>query len=84
MTYRPQFVAASLMVLATASAAIAQDAAKPQPERQAPAQHQGMTMDGRHGMMGMDPAQMSRMIENCNRMMGAADARAAPESKPKG
>jgi hypothetical protein len=50
-----------------------------------------MTMDGRHGMMGMttgvDPALMSRMIENCNRMMGAPDipaAPSAPESKPKG
>lgn len=89
MTYRSQFIAVSLVVgtLAAAVTASAQDAAKAQPERQAPAQHEGMTRDGRHGMIGMDPAQMSRMMENCNRMMGAPDvpaAPSAPESKQKG
>jgi hypothetical protein len=32
-----------------------------------------MTMDGHHGMMhmmaGANPSQMTRMLENCNRMM---------------
>ncbi|MBX9865255.1 MAG: hypothetical protein K2Y42_21145 [Hyphomicrobium sp.] len=75
MTNRSQFIAVSLVAgtLALASAAIAQSSTSTAPGGRAPAQHHGMTMDGHHGMMhmmaGANPSQMTRMLENCNRMM---------------
>lgn len=98
LTHRSQFIAVSLVAgtLAVASVAIAQSSTSTARGGQAPAQHHGMTMDGHHGMMhmmtGVDPALMTRMLENCNRMMEITlqetpkvpTAPAPPEGKPNG
>ena len=81
----------SAAVAATASIALAQEGGKP-----AGAPDKGM-MGGRgDGMMemmkGVDPAEMKRMVENCNRMMEsmmqnmpmAPSAPAAPAPDKKG
>ena len=101
MTHGSRFIAASLVVgaLAAASIAAAQGSRPAAPsDGQPPADHHGMMKHhdgmmggGMMGMTGMDPAQMSRMVENCNRMMGAMlqqgpaspDAPTAPDGKPK-
>lgn len=93
MTYRSQIIAVSAVMglLAVGSVAAARaTSGTPQP-------HHGMMMGGDHSQMmrGMDPDQMTRMIESCRRMMGAMDvtpqktpdapaAPAAPESKANG
>ncbi|MCO6416175.1 hypothetical protein JYK14_08340 [Siccirubricoccus sp. KC 17139] len=75
----PMAAAAALLATALgATVALAQGNQAQTPQapapQQAPAPDQGMM--GRGGMMGMmnmmgqmDPAQMNRMMENCNRMM---------------
>jgi hypothetical protein len=67
-------VALSLTLGVAASIAVAQEPGKQtgQPETGMMGGQSGM-MGNRGGMMGMmmgvDPAQMRRMVENCNRMM---------------
>ena len=93
-------VALSLTLGTAASIATAQEAGKPGTGMMG--SHSGM-MGGRKGMMGnndgmmgmmkgVDPAQMKRMVENCNRMMesmaqnmpSAPIAPATPEPEKKG
>ena len=78
MTKRISTAAAAGLLATTlgAAAALAQasQAQTPQTPTQQRAPDQGMMgqggMMGHGGMMGqMDPAQMNRMMENCNRMM---------------
>ncbi len=75
----------TLCLDAIGSIAIAQE-----PDKQSGKPETGM-MGGRHGgMMGMmngaDPAQMKRMVENCNRMMESMmqDMPATPGPEKKG
>src|SRR5260221_5243562 len=93
-------VALSLILGTAASIAAAQEASKPDTGMMG--SHGGMMrghngmMGNNHGMMGMmkgaDPAQMKRMVENCNRMMesmaqntpSAPAAPTTPEPEKKG
>ena len=93
-------VALSLTLGTAASIATAQEAGKPDTGMMGShggmmRGHNGMMRnnDGMRGMMkGTDPAQMKRMVENCNRMMEsmaqnmptAPTAPAAPEPEKKG
>ena len=79
------FVVLAASIVPTASIAIAQE-----PDKQSGKPETGM-MGGRHGgmmgmMSGMDPAQMKRMVENCNRMMESMmqDMPATPGPEKKG
>jgi len=60
------------LVLTLSLGAIGSIATAQEPDKQSGKPETGM-MGGRHGGMGMmngaDPAQMKRMVENCNRMM---------------
>ena len=58
-------------LLLTGSIAWAQDKAPAAPDRHDMMRsgNGGMMGPGMMGMMGGDPAQMNRMMENCNRMM---------------
>lgn len=79
MTTKRMPMAAAAVLLATAlgtGASLAQGNQAQTPQAPAPQQAPGQGMMGRDGMMGhggmmgqMDPAQMNRMMENCNRMM---------------
>jgi periplasmic protein CpxP/Spy len=62
-------IAGALLLMG--SIAWAQDKAPAAPDRHGMMQGDkgGMMGRGMMGMMGGDPAQMSRMMENCNRMM---------------
>ncbi len=69
-TNRITLAAAALLGLSLgANAALAQGGQPQQaPQSQAPTPDRGMM--GQGGMMGrMDPAQMTRMMENCNKVM---------------
>jgi hypothetical protein len=71
MIHKSQFTALILVAGALAMTSVA--AAQAAGPKQEP-DHHGMTMgDGKmRPMPGMDPGQMRQMVENCNRMMGAA------------
>jgi hypothetical protein len=58
-------------MLAIGAAAWAEDQTRAAPDHRGmmQEQHGGMMGGGMMGMMGGDPAQMNRMMENCNRMM---------------
>lgn len=85
-------VAGVLGATVNATAQNSQPAPSTQPGSQAPQGQQhpqgGMGMGGMNGMMGMmnmmgqmDPAQMNRMMENCNKMM---ESSAAAPGQPSG
>ncbi len=70
-TQHVSFLATAALVggLFAAFGAVAQQGGAPQ-NQPAPSQPGHGPMGGMMGMMGqMDPAQMNRMMENCNRMM---------------
>ena len=78
------------LVLTLSLGAIGSIATAQEPDKQSGKPETGM-MGGRHGgMMGMmngtDPAQMKRMVENCNRMMESMmqDMPATPGPEKKG
>ena len=78
------------LVLTLSLGAIGSIAIAQEPDKQSGKPETGM-MGGRHGgMMGMmngtDPAQMKRMVENCNRMMESMmqDMPATPGPEKKG
>jgi hypothetical protein len=75
-----KLLAATALVLTLSTGTIASIAVAQEPGKQTGKPHTGM-MDGQSGMMGdrgggmmgmmndVDPAQMKRMVENCNQMM---------------
>ena len=79
MTTKRFPLAAAAVLLATvlgAGVSLAQENQAPAPKAPAPQQAPDQGMMGRGGMMGsggmmgqMDPAQMKRMMESCNRNM---------------
>ena len=90
--FKPLTASALLLgaVLVTGSIAIAQEGGSGTPAPGTGDQRGGMMMQGRGMGMGMmnggDPAQMNRMMENCNRMMEAMmrqqPANPAPNTQP--
>jgi hypothetical protein len=69
LTYLSALAAVGLSAIA--ATALAEDQTPPIPDRPGMMDRQrgGMMGPGMMGMMGGDPAQMTRMMENCNRMM---------------
>lgn len=93
LNFKPLTTAALLLgaVVITGTLALAQEGGATGPAP-ATADHHGMMGQG-GGMMGMgmmsgvDPAQMNRMVENCNRMMESMmreqpSTRSAPNPQP--
>ena len=86
---RRKLLTATAVVLSLSIGTVASPAVAQEPGKQTGEPHTGMMGDRGGGMMGMmngvDPAQMKRMVENCNRMMEGMmqnmPATPAPEKK---
>jgi hypothetical protein len=70
---KPKLLTATAVVLSLSVGTAASIAAAQEPRKQTGKPHTGMMADRGDGMTrmmsGVDPAQMKRMVENCNRMM---------------